>query len=57
MTVDELMAIQSVIPVVTVERVTDAEPIATALVKAGLRVIELVMRTPCAPEAIKCMSV
>ena len=50
MTVDELMAIQSVIPVVTVERVTDAEPIATALVKAGLRVIELVMRTPCAPE-------
>ena len=56
MTVDELMAFQPVIPVVTVERAEDAEPIATALVKAGLRVIELVMRTPCAPEAIKRMS-
>jgi 2-dehydro-3-deoxyphosphogluconate aldolase/(4S)-4-hydroxy-2-oxoglutarate aldolase len=56
MTVDELMAIQPVIPVVTVEDVADAEPIATALVKAGLRVIELVMRTASAPEAIKRMA-
>jgi 2-dehydro-3-deoxyphosphogluconate aldolase/(4S)-4-hydroxy-2-oxoglutarate aldolase len=56
MTIDELMAIQPVIPVVAVEDVADAEPIATALVKAGLRVIELVMRTPSAPEAIKRMS-
>jgi 2-dehydro-3-deoxyphosphogluconate aldolase/(4S)-4-hydroxy-2-oxoglutarate aldolase len=56
MTVDELMAIQPVIPVVTVEDADDAEPIADALVKAGLRVIELVMRTPSAPEAIRRMA-
>ena len=56
MTLDDLMAIQPVIPVVSVERAEDAEPIATALVKAGLRVIELVMRTPSAPEAIRRMS-
>lgn len=55
-TVDALMALQPVIPVVTVERAEDAEPLAAALVGAGLKVIELVMRTKAAPEAIARMS-
>ncbi|MBI1359817.1 MAG: bifunctional 4-hydroxy-2-oxoglutarate aldolase/2-dehydro-3-deoxy-phosphogluconate aldolase [Alphaproteobacteria bacterium] len=56
LTVDALMAIQPVIPVVTVDRSEDAEPLGAALVGAGLRVIELVMRTEAAAEAIRRMS-
>ena len=56
LTVDALLALQPVIPVVTVERAEDAEPLAKALVGAGLKVIELVMRTAAAPDAITHMS-
>ncbi len=56
LTVDALMALQPVIPVVTVERAEDAQPLAKALVGAGLTVIELVMRTAAAAEAIARMS-
>ncbi|MDP3736728.1 MAG: bifunctional 4-hydroxy-2-oxoglutarate aldolase/2-dehydro-3-deoxy-phosphogluconate aldolase [Hyphomonadaceae bacterium] len=54
MTVDELMAIQPVIPVITVERVEDAAPLAHALVSAGLRVLEVTLRTE---QALACMKV
>ena len=52
MTVDELMAIQPVIPVITIERVEDAAPLAEALVAAGLPVLEVTLRTPAAAECI-----
>ena len=52
MTVDELMAVQPVIPVITVERVEDAAPLAHALVSAGLRVLEVTLRTE---QALACM--
>lgn len=56
LTVDELMAIQPVIPVLTVERVEDAVPLAQALVSAGLPVLEITLRTAAALDVIKAMS-
>jgi 2-dehydro-3-deoxyphosphogluconate aldolase/(4S)-4-hydroxy-2-oxoglutarate aldolase len=56
MTVDELMAVQPVIPVITIEREDDAVPLATALAGAGLRVLEVTLRTPAALPAIRAMS-
>jgi 2-dehydro-3-deoxyphosphogluconate aldolase / (4S)-4-hydroxy-2-oxoglutarate aldolase len=56
MTVDELMAEQPVIPVITVERVEDAAPLAHALVSSGLRVLEVTLRTEHALACMKVMS-
>lgn len=42
----------SVIPVLTIEQIADAVPIAVALVSAGLNVLEITMRTECALEAL-----
>lgn len=55
MTVDELMAVQPVIPVITVESVDHAVPLARALVAGGLRVLEVTLRTDCALECIRKM--
>jgi len=41
------------IPVVTLARASDAAPFAAALVRGGLRVIEVTLRTPEAPAAIR----
>jgi len=43
----------SVIAIVTVTRAADAVPLASALVRGGLRVIEVTLRTPEAPDAIR----
>ena len=56
MTVDELMAVQPVIPVITVERVEDAAPPAQALASNGLRVLEVTLRTEHALACMKAMS-
>ena len=56
MTVDDLMAVQPVIPVITIERVEDAVPLATALASNGLRVLEVTLRTQAALAAITAMS-
>lgn len=56
MTVDELMAIQPVIPVITIERVDDAARLAETLVAAGLPVLEVTLRTPAAIACIEEMS-
>ena len=45
-----------VIPVLVVERVEDAKPMAAALVKGGLHVLEVTLRTPAALDAIRAMS-
>jgi 2-dehydro-3-deoxyphosphogluconate aldolase/(4S)-4-hydroxy-2-oxoglutarate aldolase len=41
-----------VIPVVTIERAADAVPLARALARGGLNVIEVTLRTPAAADAI-----
>jgi 2-dehydro-3-deoxyphosphogluconate aldolase/(4S)-4-hydroxy-2-oxoglutarate aldolase len=45
----------AVIPVLTIERVEDAVPLARALVTGGVRVLEVTLRTPVAIEAAKAM--
>ena len=47
----QLLASAPVIPVITIERAADAVPLARALVKGGLRVIEITLRTDAAMEA------
>ena len=44
-----------VIPVITVDRIEDAVPMAKALVGGGLPVLEVTLRTPVALEAIRLM--
>lgn len=53
MTIESLLDLVPVIPVVVVHDAADAVPIAKALVDGGLPVIELTLRTPAALEAIK----
>jgi 2-dehydro-3-deoxyphosphogluconate aldolase/(4S)-4-hydroxy-2-oxoglutarate aldolase len=54
-TVDEIMALAPVIPVLIIDRVEDALPIAAALVEGGLPALEVTLRTPAALEAIRLM--
>ena len=42
---DELLRISRLIPVITIERVEDAVPLARALVAGGIRVLEITLRT------------
>ena len=56
MTVDEVMELAPVIPVLVVERVEDALPIARALVAGGLRALEVTLRTPAALDVIREMA-
>jgi 2-dehydro-3-deoxyphosphogluconate aldolase/(4S)-4-hydroxy-2-oxoglutarate aldolase len=45
-----------VIPVLTIDRIADAVPLARALVKGGLPVLEITLRTPVALEALKAIA-
>src|SRR5260221_13106735 len=45
-----------VIPVVTIEREADAVPLARALARGGLRVMEVTLRTPAAAAAIAAIA-
>jgi 2-dehydro-3-deoxyphosphogluconate aldolase / (4S)-4-hydroxy-2-oxoglutarate aldolase len=47
----ELLELTKIIPVITIERVEDGVPLARALVAGGLRLLEITLRTPAAPEA------
>jgi 2-dehydro-3-deoxyphosphogluconate aldolase/(4S)-4-hydroxy-2-oxoglutarate aldolase len=49
----ELMRIGPVIPVMVIDDADDAVPLARALVKGGLRVLEVTLRTPAALEAVR----
>ena len=48
-----LLAGNPVIPVITLDRVDDAVPLAEALVAGGLKVLEVTLRTEAAIEGIK----
>ena len=52
---DDFLTIAPVIPVLVIDRVEDAVPIAEALVEGGLPVLEVTLRTPAALEAIRAM--
>lgn len=53
--IDELAALAPVIPVLKIERIEDAVPLATALVKGGLPVLEITLRSDVALDAIKAV--
>ena len=48
---DELLRLAPVIPVITIERVADAVPLARALVSGGLRLLEITLRTEAGRDA------
>lgn len=50
-----LLALAPVIPVITIERAADAVPLAQALVRGGLRAIEITLRTDAAVDAAKAI--
>lgn len=56
MTVDEVMELAPVVPVLVVENVADALPVAKALVAGGLRALEVTLRTAGALDVIREMS-
>lgn len=56
MKIRELMELAPVIPVLVIDDVEQAVPLATALVAGGLRVLEVTLRTPAALEAMKAMT-
>ncbi|SDK40967.1 2-keto-3-deoxy-phosphogluconate aldolase [Ferrimonas sediminum] len=50
---DEVFATSPVIPVMVIEQLDQAVPLARALVAGGIRILEVTLRTECALEAIK----
>ena len=53
--IEQIMLTAPVIPVLVIDDVAHAVPIATALVAGGLRVLEVTLRTPAALDAITAM--
>ena len=53
--VDALMRKAPVIPVLVIDRLEDAVPIAESLVAGGLPLLEVTLRTPVAIEAAKAI--
>lgn len=53
MTIDELLSLGPVIPVIVIENARQAGPLARALVEGGVRVLEITLRTEAALEAIR----
>ncbi|MFK7860720.1 MAG: bifunctional 4-hydroxy-2-oxoglutarate aldolase/2-dehydro-3-deoxy-phosphogluconate aldolase [Granulosicoccus sp.] len=56
MKVRELMQVAPVIPVLVIDDVSKARPLAQALVAGGLRTLEVTLRTPQALDAMQAMS-
>lgn len=52
---DAILSRACVVPVLTIESIDDAEPLARTLVDAGLPVLEVTLRTPVALQAIERM--
>ena len=51
----EILALAPVIPVIVIERLEDAAPLADALCDGGLTVLEVTLRTPAGLDAIAAM--
>ncbi len=55
MDIESVMRLAPVVPVIVVDEVEHAVPLAEALVAGGLRALEVTLRTPAALDAIKAM--
>lgn len=53
--IDTIMRTAPVIPVLVIDDLAQAIPLAEALVAGGLNVLEVTLRTPCALDAIRAM--
>jgi 2-dehydro-3-deoxyphosphogluconate aldolase/(4S)-4-hydroxy-2-oxoglutarate aldolase len=53
---EELLRVAPLIPVITIERASDAVPLARALVAGGLKALEIALRTPAAPAAAEAIA-
>jgi 2-dehydro-3-deoxyphosphogluconate aldolase/(4S)-4-hydroxy-2-oxoglutarate aldolase len=56
MDVRDVMRVGPVIPVIIIDKVDDAVPLAKALVDGGVRVLEVTLRTPVALDAIRVIA-
>ncbi len=56
MTIEQVMGLAPVIPVLTIERVEDAVPLAQALVRGGLRALEITLRSDAALASIAAIA-
>jgi 2-dehydro-3-deoxyphosphogluconate aldolase/(4S)-4-hydroxy-2-oxoglutarate aldolase len=56
MNISSLLAASPVMPVIVLDRATDAVPLARALVAGGIRVLEVTLRTAAALESIRAIS-
>ncbi|PKO55638.1 MAG: keto-deoxy-phosphogluconate aldolase [Betaproteobacteria bacterium HGW-Betaproteobacteria-21] len=56
MMLDGILGLGPVMPVLVIENVADAVPLARALVDNGIRVLEVTLRTPNALAAIACLA-
>ncbi|WP_458243466.1 bifunctional 4-hydroxy-2-oxoglutarate aldolase/2-dehydro-3-deoxy-phosphogluconate aldolase [Streptomyces sp. MAI_2237] len=54
--VSSLLDLAPVVPVVVIEDAADAVPLARALVAGGLPAVEVTLRTPAAPDAIRAIA-
>ena len=55
MSIEKILASAPVVPVVVIEKLEDAAPLARALYNGGLKALEITLRTPIAAEAVKLM--
>jgi len=55
-TLDDIMALAPVVPVLIIEDAADAVPLARALTRGGLFALEVTLRTPAALEAIAAIA-
>lgn len=51
----ELLALSPVMPVIVIDRLDDAVPLARALVAGGIRTLEITLRTPVALQAVRAI--
>lgn len=54
--IERICSLAPVIPVIVIDRLEDAVPLATALVAGGLPVLEVTLRSPVAVEALAAMA-
>jgi len=55
-TAEQILTTGPVVPVILVNKLEHAVPMAKALVAGGIRVLEVTLRTPCALEAIRLIA-
>ena len=51
----ELLALSPVMPVIALDRLADAVPLARALVRGGIRLLEVTLRTPVALDCVRAI--